>query len=95
MHDRAPQSTTTTTRLTNATAAPVKLVLEPWGDEFPLAGRASVDVLATGPSTGFLEVTFAHDRIVAYGWSGSIVRVFQEGLELGDGAARAAVPPIP
>ena len=95
MHGHPPQSTTTTTRLTNAAAGPVTLVLEPWGDEYPLAGKASVDVVATGPATGFLEVTFGHDRIVAYGWPGSILRVLQDGLELDNGSARPAVPPIP
>jgi len=95
MGSETPNGGTSTTRLTNARSTPITFVLEPWGDEYPLAAGASVDVVAVGPATGSLEVTYTQDRVVAYGWPGSVLRVFQNGLELDNGISRPVVPPIP
>jgi hypothetical protein len=53
-------------------------------------------VIATGNVEGDLEFQFSEDEITVFGWSGSVVRLWQDGHELGAGKfARTIVPPTP
>lgn len=83
-------------RLRNARAVELPLYLEPWGEEYALAPNAALDIVAEGPAGDSLEVELGADHITVYGWSGSVVTLFQEGIEIGAGLGRRTpVPPLP
>ena len=70
-------------RIKNASQHPVLFSLEPWGQEYNMPSGATFEVLAKGPEGDDLELQYEEHRITLYGWTGSIVRLFQEGKELG------------
>lgn len=81
----------TTLRLTNSHPDPVHFSLEPWGEEYPMAPGATIEVVARGPEGGTLEVEFADKRVTVWGWAGSTVTLAHDGRPLGP-AARMPVP---
>ena len=92
----AVQEYTTSLRVCNAHAFPITLYLEPWGEQYTMPPEATFLVVARGPAGDALEVECAEDRIVLYGWPGSVVTLFHAGKEVGAGAAeRAPVPLTP
>jgi hypothetical protein len=52
-----------------------------------MAPEAIFDVVARGPRGDTLEVEFTDEQIILYGWLGSTVVVFHEGIELGASCA--------
>lgn len=64
-----------------------------------MAPGAALDVVGTGPATDTLEVGFEDDSVIVWGWPGSLIRLFQGDLELGNSQNRPLVPtgelPIP
>lgn len=70
-------------RIKNTSAEPVVFILEPWGNEYNMPPGTTFEVLATGPEGDELELQFAEHEITLYGWTGSIVRLFQDGIEIG------------
>ena len=87
---------TTSLRVCNAHALPITLHLEPWGEQYTMPPKATFLVFTRGPEGDALEVECAEDRIVIYGWPGSVVTLFHAGKEAGAGAAdRAPVPLTP
>jgi hypothetical protein len=85
---------TVTLQLSNARAIPLTVVLEPWGDEYPLAPGATFDIHAHGPAGGTLQVESGNTYIAVYAWPGSVVSLFHNGINIG-GPERQPVPPIP
>ncbi|MBA2449532.1 MAG: hypothetical protein H0V51_16050 [Chloroflexi bacterium] len=86
----------TATRLVNARDITIKCYLEPWGEEFEMPPGAIFRVVARGPQGDGLEVTIADEQITVWGWPGSVVRLFHDGVELGAGEwERTPVPPMP
>jgi hypothetical protein len=61
----------------------VTLILEPQGREFTMPPGAVFEIRAEGPEGDHLEIDFDRDHIVVWGWSGSVVGVYHEGVELG------------
>ncbi len=58
--------------------------------------EATFTVVARGPEGDSLEVEWADDHIILYGWAGSIVSLFHKGKEVGVGASeRTPVPSTP
>ena len=51
----------------------IRLVIEPWADEYDLAPKGRRAVRMTGPESVEIEITVEDDRIVIYGWEGSIL----------------------
>ena len=82
-------------RLTNSRSAAVTFVLEPWGEQYEMAAGATFDVFAHGPRDDSLEVSMGGDSITVWGWSGSIVRVYHDGAELGHASRRPPSPLTP
>ena len=83
-------------RLCNVRTIPITLYLEPWGEQYTLGPEATFTVVARGPEGDALEVEWADDHIILYGWPGSIVTLFHDGKELGVGTAkRTPVPATP
>ena len=75
-------------RLRNRRKSPLTVALEPWGDTYDMPPGEAFDVLATGPNDqGILEIDDEDECIIVYGWSGSIVRLFNAHGELGAGAS--------
>ncbi len=86
----------TSLRVCNSRPVTLTFCLEPWGEQYPIAPEAIFEVVAKGPKGDSLEVEFADDHIVLYGWPGSIVTVFHEGKALGAGGSeRLPTPPTP
>lgn len=83
-------------RLMNSRATELKLVLEPWGEEYAFPSGAGLEVIAQGPRTGFLEFDLGDEQITIFGWPGSVISLYLDGVELGAGnQKRSLVPPTP
>lgn len=65
--------------LQNSSKKNVRVHVEPWGDEYPLAPGEKLRVVGSGPAGGELEVQWTEDRVTVHGWSGSTVKVEQLG----------------
>jgi len=86
----------TSLRISNTRSVPLILYLEPWGEQYPIAPEATFTAVAKGPEGDGLEVEWADDHIVLYGWPGSVITLFQDGKEVGGGTSeRASVPSTP
>lgn len=83
----------TALRVCNSRSIAVTFSLEPWGEQYTLAPEETFEIVARGPEGDALEVEFADDRIILYGWPGSVVTLFYKGTELRTGCAEHT--PIP
>ncbi len=75
----------------------ISLVIEPWGESFPLEAHAQVAVrfrsFVAPLAAQAIEVQYGQDRMVVYAWEGCTFALFQNGEELGAGAfSRPCVP---
>ena len=84
---------TLTARLTNSSASTKRLVLEPWGEVYEFPPGAIAEMVAEASTAGFPEFDYADEQITIYGWPGSIVTLFMNGVELG--RSPAGKPPAP
>lgn len=79
-------------RVCNANDSPLVLCLEPWGREYQLKSEQVVQIVFEAKTPGEPEVIWESNRVVAYGWEGSIAHVFSDGVNLDDdGAALEAL----
>jgi len=82
--------------LINSRTISTRFDLEPWGEQFEIPPGEKFIVVANGPEHGDLEVEFTNDRITVFGWVGSTVAVFHNGIELGgEFGKRPPIPPTP
>ncbi len=84
--------------LTLRTAAPARLRLEPWGDEYPLLLDKTYRVLGRGPVGGSLELVNEPGRLVVHAWPGATVDVMLGDAWLvrpGGDRPRAPAPAAP
>jgi hypothetical protein len=77
----------------NARSTQMKLVREPYGDDFSISPGAAFEIRAEGPEGDPLEIDVEADSIVVWGWSGSVLNVYHDGVALS--GSTQAVPPIP
>jgi hypothetical protein len=80
-------------RIGNDHSQPVQFHLEPWGELLSISPDTTFEVVAEGPPGDYLEVRFREGHITVYGWSGSVVSVFQEGTLLRE--CKIPVPATP
>ncbi len=74
----------------------IRFFLEPWAEEYPMPANARFDVTAQGPAGGSLDIELSAGTVTVHGWSGSVIRLSHEGVELGAGLGpRTDVPPTP
>lgn len=67
----------------NGTSEAMRLIIEPWAEEYWLDPGVSVDVVGKGGTIdGCFEVEYFDKGIIFYGWEGSVVSVFVNGQEL-------------
>lgn len=72
------------------------LFLEPWGEEFQMQSGKVFEFIAKAEQKGSFEIAIVEEDIIIYAWSGSTVKVFCDGEELGAGNfERSTVPNIP
>ena len=87
---------TTSLRVYNSRSTALTFSLEPWGEQYTIAPEATFEIVARGPEGDSLEVEFADDHIIVYGWPGSVVTLFHEGTELGaDSSGHTPIPSTP
>jgi hypothetical protein len=72
-------------RLHNARDVEVVFVLEPWGQQCPMPAGATFEVVARGPEGDCLEVELEEGYVTVYGWSGSLVTVYDGSRIVADG----------
>jgi hypothetical protein len=77
----------------NARGTAVTFILEPQGAEFAMPPGAVFELRAEGPEGAHLEIDYAADQIIAWGWSGSMVEVWHNGERLS--GPPHPVPPVP
>jgi hypothetical protein len=80
---RLVRTSVTRLKLVNPRGLVFELLLEPWGETFPMPAGATFDIVAEGPADGELEITVEEACITVWGWTGSTVRLFHDGRELG------------
>jgi hypothetical protein len=91
--EEAPARQKLVVALRNARDTAVTLILEPWAREFAMPPGAVFELRAEGPEGDQLQIDFGPDQITAWGWSGSMVEVWQDGVNLSGPAI--PVPPVP
>ena len=76
---RSESSSASTNRIrfTNASPGRLALTIEPWGDVHEISAGTSVEVLASGPAGGVLEIEVRPEGLVVYGWTGSTVDIHE------------------
>ncbi len=81
-------------RVNNESDETVTFALEPWGDTYPMQPHQTFEVTAEGPENDRgVEIDFRGDAIVVYGWSGSVLSLFNNGMELGSGTSKREPAP--
>jgi hypothetical protein len=83
----------TSLRVYNSRSMALTFSLEPWGEQYKLAPEETFEIVARGPEGDSLEVEFADDQIILYGWPGSVVTLLYKGTELEAGGSKHT--PIP
>jgi hypothetical protein len=71
--------------LRNDTHSDMVLRLEPWGTERSF-NAGTTKIVARGPADTeeSLEIAYSEQAITVYGWSGSVIAVFQDGNKIAD-----------
>lgn len=88
-----PTGQSFTIAVRNSRDTEVAVILEPQGREFSMPAGAVFEVRAEGPAGDSIEIDFGPDCITVWGWSGSVVGIYQNGVELG--GPSLPVPPVP
>lgn len=58
----------------------IKLILEPWAEEYNIESNSEVEIIVEGDiEKGYLMIESEIDRVVIYGWQGSLIQVFKNG----------------
>jgi len=59
------------------------LIVEPWAEQYLIEPGGKVDIIGEGgePSSGF-EIKHTNDELIIFGWTGSVVRVWRNGVEV-------------
>ena len=71
----------------------ITFYLEPWGEQISMSTRATFQIVAEAKQQGEVEIQYAEDGIVVWGWAGSVLNVFCNGEALS--INHPEVPPVP
>jgi len=74
----------------NSDRAPTVLCVEPWATEISMEPDKTYLVIFDGPEGKFPEIEWRRDRVILYGWSGSVAQVL-----LGDTVVLSCAIPVP
>jgi hypothetical protein len=79
--------------LMNSTGESQLLYIEPWGEEYPVPGNATLVIIGRGPEAGScITVDLGPSSVAIAAWDGSVLAVYCDDCELGDWRKR---PPVP
>ena len=68
---------------TNATGGPIRVLLEPWAEQYIIQPGQRVEAIIVGSDEiGVLEFVQNDDMFVIYGYTGSVITLFTDGKEL-------------
>jgi len=70
---------------TNETNEPVRLLLEPWAEQYVIQHGQKVDVLVTiteEASDGVIEFVQESDMLIIYAYTGTVISLSTNGKEL-------------
>lgn len=91
----APTAHAATLRLRNARPDSVEYLLEPWGEVYEPRAGATLTLISSGPTGGYVEVVFGEERVTTWSDTGSTATLecdHEFGLYRGP---RPPVPPYP
>jgi len=74
--------------------APLEVWFEPWAVGMTFSPKSVVEVRATSPRLGNLEIVWSEKGISVYAWSGCTLKVFVDG-DLVDDFGDIIVPDVP
>jgi hypothetical protein len=67
----------------NSTGADVRITLEPWADQYLIHPGQTVEIVVRGdPNAGEIEFEQDASGLVIHGYTGSVVDIFSDGVEL-------------
>ncbi len=72
---------TSSLKFINSSKNCIKLILEPWAEEYKINGGKAVEVISDRLAESSIEVEFDESDITIYGWSDSM-SVFCDGVKL-------------
>jgi hypothetical protein len=79
--------------LNNYQTHALQLIIEPWAEVLVMPPGAGYDIIFEGPPDHSLRMEIGERKIVIYGWSGSIVSVFDKERIICD--CSIPVPDVP
>jgi len=77
----------------NTRGSAVTLFLEPGGADYLLPPGEALEIRAEGPEGSHLEIDIAPDHITTWAWSGSVIDLWQNGVNLS--GPSTPVPSVP
>ena len=60
-------STLTSLAFTNASENMIKLIIEPWAEEYNLNSGMKVEIVADNSNEGSIEIEFEGETVIVYG----------------------------
>lgn len=75
--NEGPQRASVT--IANRHSAPIRLFLEPWGDEHEIALGKSVRVDLLAAALQVVPISYGRDSITVEGWQGSAAEIWCDG----------------
>lgn len=72
-----------TVYLKNTREVGIKLILEPWFDEYIVPPGVGFKIVGHGPRDGNLEVVVHQDYIAVWPWREATIAIFHNDVELG------------
>ena len=65
---------------TNSSLNPLRLVLEPWAEEYVIQPNSSAEVIGEGGEAGsYFELEQLDDRLIIYAWIGCVAYITLRG----------------
>jgi len=77
----------------NTRDMPVKFILEPGGADYLLPPGEVFEICAEGPEGDHLEMDFGPEQITAWAWAGSVVDLWQNGVNVS--GPSTPIPSVP
>jgi len=65
----------------NTSGNSIRLILEPWAEEYKIGNGMKIEILASEPNDSSIEIEYEKENIIVHGWADSIT-VLCEGEKL-------------
>lgn len=67
---------------TNSTAGSVRIILEPWAEEFVVKPRQVVEFVVRADVLGCLEMEQTAEHLIVYAYETAVIELFSDGKEM-------------